>query len=482
MGSGAENASQVTVTKRDPDGIRTRGRSGPRRSDHSDLARSSTVARMTRASSSVSTGANLRPLGSVRAAGSCPHARSPPHEQRAREPDMLRRHVRHGARRRQAERGQPQAVGEGHVPRIGRGALRLRVPCAHPHASLYPRPLADAAAWHDPRHRVPCVRRARRVPASGQGAQGARGSAVRRDVAAELRDVRAAAIAQRFPRSRALPCAAPRPRPPRFSGARKRSGLPRCGACASRVGLAVDHHDRRRRASRDAASRPCTGCTTRRRYAGRAGSSWRARRAEVVREPGDAAGKATRLQGHATDGEVDHWVQTLCGRGKVDTMRKSELAGMKFGRLEVLSPAPSRGGRGAWNCCCDCGALRVVLACNLGRNTVSCGCHARDVVRARRTTHGLSRTRTFSTWAAMKSRCMRTKDKDWAAYGGRGVTVCRRWMKFENFLADMGERPAGMSIDRIDNDILKDGYSKDNCRWATFKQQSVNRRNVTRAS
>lgn len=132
-----------------------------------------------------------------------------------------------------------------------------------------------------------------------------------------------------------------------------------------------------------------------------------------------------------------------------------------------------------WKCICDCGKEFVARFNNLKLHTKSCGCLRRENFRRLgllSKTHGHSsggkRSPTYQTWSSMIDRCTRNKHSHFARYGGRGISVCDRWMKFENFFEDMGERPYGMTLDRIDND---DGYSIHNCRWSTDLTQANNR-------
>jgi hypothetical protein len=162
-----------------------------------------------------------------------------------------------------------------------------------------------------------------------------------------------------------------------------------------------------------------------------------------------------------------------------------DLTGRRFGRLTVVRRGVDKFygnypyGRASWVCRCDCGTIKNIVGAQLGINFNSCGCGRADTARQRVTTHGMTGTPTYQTWFDMKRRCDAAVRKGHGAdrknYFSRGIRVCQEWLSFENFFADMGERPNGMTIDRIDNNK---GYCKENCRWADSTTQNRNKSNV----
>lgn len=157
-------------------------------------------------------------------------------------------------------------------------------------------------------------------------------------------------------------------------------------------------------------------------------------------------------------------------------MKKLELEGMRFGRLLVKSVSDIKNTRGRnWNCICDCGNECVVLASSMkGGLIMSCGCFYKDSRKDCNKSHGMSRTREYNAWAAMKQRCYYEKHDYYDSYGGRGITVCERWLhSFENFYEDMGDCPKGMSIERVE---VNGNYEPSNCKWDTASNQGYNTR------
>lgn len=150
------------------------------------------------------------------------------------------------------------------------------------------------------------------------------------------------------------------------------------------------------------------------------------------------------------------------------------MEGLRFGSLTVLRQAPSKNGRRYWHCKCDCGNEKSVIATNLrSGHTKGCGCNERKATHGH-TTGGKS-SPTYHIWSAMVQRCINPKTRKYNDYGGRGIKVCDRWRVFQNFLDDMGVKPHGLSLDRIDNN---GNYEPGNCRWATGAEQVRNRRAI----
>lgn len=160
---------------------------------------------------------------------------------------------------------------------------------------------------------------------------------------------------------------------------------------------------------------------------------------------------------------------------------KLNLAGQKFGKLFAVERVVSDKGRTKFICTCDCGNQSTVAGSDLvSGNTTSCGCVKAKTGLTSNLLHGGASgefSGAYRSWRSMKQRCLNPSSRGWSEYGAKGVKVCDRWLTYENFVSDMGERPEGYSLERLD--VFGD-YTPENCKWIPVQEQARNKRNTVR--
>ena len=157
--------------------------------------------------------------------------------------------------------------------------------------------------------------------------------------------------------------------------------------------------------------------------------------------------------------------------------KKLDLIGQKFGYLIVIEEAGRDNGRNVlWKCRCDCSGKEVIVygTCLKNGQTKSCGCLQREKIKEKSTKHGKRKSPIYKVWINIRQRCYNPNNQDYRYYGGRGIKVCERWHKFENFYEDMGDiYKNGLTIERINND---GHYEPKNCKWVIPSKQQWNKR------
>lgn len=170
------------------------------------------------------------------------------------------------------------------------------------------------------------------------------------------------------------------------------------------------------------------------------------------------------------------------GRVKHILGKYKNLTGQKFGRLTVIGKgSKTKSGKITWKCKCDCGNMVCVVTQHLkSGHSLSCGCFNKQRIKEHFTTHGATHTRLYSIWKSMKTRCYNNKSKAYPYYGGKGISVCEEWKNsfqaFQEWALNNGYSD-DLTLDRIDSDL---GYNPYNCRWATWHEQRINQKRVSR--
>lgn len=179
-----------------------------------------------------------------------------------------------------------------------------------------------------------------------------------------------------------------------------------------------------------------------------------------------------------TRNRIQNTLRAKSNPTNIRAMKRLQLKSKRYGRLiPVRFHHRARGGQAMWLCRCACGKSKIARAADLNSGaTKSCGCIHATVIK-----HGNARlgknTKEYRIWAAMKQRCQNPNALAYPRYGARGITVCKRWQKFQNFLKDMGRKPRRLTLGRKDSRL---GYCPENCRWETYRQQNTNPTNSNR--